>query len=314
AADVKRPKGVKRNDYRGWNDSLLLKGKRVQAIVVPEIGGRITHYSYKGENIIFENRSSAGKSLLNTTNNFWVGGYQADIGPELKGIPEHKELWMGPHRYEGLRANTIKTISPIDKDLGIRIEKDIMMDPDAGEIGIVQRLHNVSEKPVSYCIWDRTLCKGGGFAFFPLNPRSKFPAGWAIRKTVEGKYVYDGASPLHAKVKVLDGVLVAKAEGDEAKIGADSDAGWIAYARGKLLFVKYFPYYRNASYTDGGNSVELYFNQEVAELEPLSPETKLQPGAFYEFPEKWMLIPLEKEVRSHEEARALVELIPESPF
>ena len=119
---------------------------------------------------------------------------------------------------------------------------------------------------------------------------------------------------MHAKVKIMDGVLVAKAEGDEAKVGADSDAGWIAYARGKILFVKYFPYYRNSTYTDGGNSVELYFNNQVAELEPLSPETKLQPGAFYEFPEKWVLIPLEKEVKTYEDARALVDMVPETPF
>ena len=41
------------------------------------------------ENIIYENPTSFGKTLGNTTTNFWVGGYQCDIGPELRGIPDH---------------------------------------------------------------------------------------------------------------------------------------------------------------------------------------------------------------------------------
>jgi hypothetical protein len=314
AADAKLPKGAKKIDYMGWENSVSLKGKKWEVVVVPQVGGRIAQYSHKGENILFEVPSSAGKTLLSTGKPFSAGGYQCDIGPELSNLPEHPELWLGLNRIEPLRANTIKTLSPLDKTLGLRLEKDIMMDRDTGEVGIVQRLHNAGEKAVSYSMWDRTLCKGGGFAFFPLNTRSKFPAGWSIRKTIEGKFTYETQAPLHASVKIMDGVLVAKASGDEAKVGADSDAGWIAYARGKLLFVKYFPYFRNAVYSDGGNSVEVYFNREVAELEPLSPETKVQPGAFYEFPEKWILIPLEKEVASYEEARALVDRIPETPF
>jgi hypothetical protein len=115
-------------------------------------------------------------------------------------------------------------------------------------------------------------------------------------------------------VKILKGVLVAKAEGEATKIGADSDAGWIAYARGRLLFVKYFPYSPKGDYSDGGNSVEVYFDKSVGELEPLSPEVKLKPGESYSFPEKWTLIELNDEVTTFEEARKLVKKVPPSPF
>jgi hypothetical protein len=83
---------------------------------------------------------------------------------------------------------------------------------------------------------------------------------------------------------------------------------------GSLLFVKYFPYNRKGTYSDGGNSVEVYFDQRVAEIEPISPETKLQPGQNFSFPEKWVLIPLKKEVTTVEQARELVKRIKPSPF
>lgn len=115
-------------------------------------------------------------------------------------------------------------------------------------------------------------------------------------------------------MKVIDGVLVAKAEGKASKLGADSDAGWIAYALGRQMIVKYYPVFADGKYTDGGNTLELYFDPRVCELEPLSPEVTLKPGGEYAFPERWVLVPLEKDVTTHEEARALVDKVPPSPF
>ena len=40
----------------------------------------------------------------------------------------------------------------------------------------------------------------------------------------------------------------------------------------------------------------------------------MKPGETYSFPEKWVLIELPKEVAGYEQARALVKLIPKSPF
>jgi hypothetical protein len=130
-----------------------------------------------------------------------------------------------------------------------------------------------------------------------------------MRRTVNGKFVYDGVAPDSPKVKVAKGVLLARCAGPATKIGADSDSGWIAYARGRLLFVKYFPYVPGGDYSDGGNSVELYFDENVAELEPLSPEVKLRPNETYSFPEKWTLIELKEEVLTFEQARAVVKQI-----
>jgi hypothetical protein len=107
---------------------------------------------------------------------------------------------------------------------------------------------------------------------------------------------------------------VAETGGDATRLGADSDGQWIAYARGRLLFVKYYLYSPRGDYPGAGNSVEVYFDRRVTELNPLSPETALPPGGSFLFPEKWVLLPLDREVTTAEEARRLVPKIPPPPF
>ena len=310
------PKGVEVRPYTGWAESVFLNAaeRPVQAVVVPAIGGRIVHFSLDGQNILFENAASQGKTLAESKGGFWVGGYQCDAGPEIRGLEAHQGLFSGPHHWRPQGDFSIRTHSEMDRYLGVRIEKDLVLDPESGDLGLTQRMVNDSAHTVSYCLWDRTLCKGGGFAFFPLNKKSRFKSGWSIRVKAGEQLMYEGNQPYSPKVEVADGILVAEASGEDTKVGADSDAGWVAYTRGKLLFVKYFPYTAAGNYSDGGNSVEVYFDQRVAELEPISPEMKLQPGQNFTFPDKWTLIALDKEVATPDEERKLVKRIPPSPF
>ena len=297
-------------DYKGWEQFRLEAAEaRTVAMIIPTVGGRLVSYG-RGENILFDNPDYRGKTLENTPADALAQGYtgyNVDLGPELRRIPRHLPLWMGKYATSSIPGGA-RLVSDHDPAVGMTLIKEIRIDPKTGALDVRQVLKNSSDRDQSYCLWDRTLCRGGGFAFFPLHPKSARPGGWSVMKN--GSYV-EGT---HPGVKVLDGVLVAKAEGPSSKLGADSDAGWIAYARGRQLIVKFFPYFPEGKYTDGGNSVELYFDPKVCELEPLSPETALKPGEEYAFPEKWILIPLEREVSTHEEARALVEKIPAHPF
>ncbi len=317
SAENRLPDIVQQN-YGGWTDSLVMRGGDCKAVVVPSIGGRVLNFSLNGENILFDSTGANGRTLL-TSSNISVGGYQLDIGPELRGIPDHKWLWQGPWNWRLPRPFVVHVFSDPDKSVGVQLEKEFVIDPDTGEFGLTQRMRNIVTNDISFCLWDRTLCKVGGFAMFPLNRSSRFKAGWSIRRGARvPEYRYEGDKPSDARVRIMDGVLVARAEAvpDAAtlKVGADSDAGWIAYARGKILFVKYFPVFAKGNYSDGGNTVEFYCSERVAELEPLSPEVTLKPGETYSFPEKWILIELEKEVTSYEQARAFVKRIPRSPF
>lgn len=304
--------------YAGWKDCLVLRGGDCKAVVVPAIGGRILSYTLNGENILFDNPESNGRTLLNSSN-FLAGGYQLDLGPELRGVPNHKWLWQGPWGWRVPRPYAVHVFSDPELTVGVQLEKEIVIDPDTGDLGILQQMRNIITNDVSFCLWDRTLCKPGGYALLPVNRKSRFKAGWAIRRGNQvPEFRYDGDKPRDERVRVMDGVVVAQAKGlpdsPSIKIGTDGDAGWIAYARGRLLFVKYFPVTRDGNYTDGGNTTEFYCSDRVAELEPVSPEVTLKPAGTYSFPAKWTFIELAQEVNSFEKARAAVKLIPKSPF
>ncbi|HEX7899511.1 MAG TPA: hypothetical protein VF950_17215 [Planctomycetota bacterium] len=271
---------------------------KVVAVANPVAGGRLIEYSLGGENILLKDR-----------------GFQLDIGPEMRKIPAHPAIWTGKYTALPFGTSSVRLSSEIDPALGVRVVKEVGIDPANGALEIVGKMRNEAGREVSYCFWDRTLVEGKGWCLLPTNPKSKFPAKWVLgKRTPTTPWEYDGQNPSHPDMKLMDGVLVVKTGGPEQKVGTDTMDGWIAYARGKLLFVKYFPCYPAGKYTDGGLSLAHYYQPAFSELEPISPEVTLRAGQEYVFPQAWALIPLEKEVTSFEEARALVSRLPKSPF
>lgn len=302
------PPGVQQGPYGGWPGALFLKAPKpgVEAVVVPADGGRIARFALGGSNILFEQPGAEGKTLASEKNWFMVGGYQLDLGPETRGIPAHLPLWLGEYAWQSPRRATVRVTSPPDAGSGARLEKEISLDPRTGVLHLQQRLSNVAAHPITYCLWDRTLCRGGGFIFVALNPKSRFPSGWATPAKGGGKEVYDGTHPTSSDVDVSEGVLIAHAEGQGTKIGMDAQAGWIAYAVGRQLFIKRFPVEPRGQYSDGGCTVEIYFNDQKAELEALSSEVTLPAGQTVSFPETWRLTTLAAEVTTPAQARALI--------
>lgn len=285
---------------------------KVSAVAVPQAAGRVVHYGLEGQNALW-NPEKNGRLQAE-------GGFGLDLGPE-RTIARHPVIWDQKYHWAKVGTNIVTLTSENDPAVGVRVSKQISMDGRTGAIDLIQRMTNVSERNQAYCFWDRTLCPAGGFAIIPLNAMSRFPAKWVLgrRKVTDGKidyfwWEYDGVTPSHPNIRILDGMAVVKSQGKEQKIGADSDAGWIAYIHGRLLFVKYYPYFPKGKYIDNALSVAHYFSETLAELEPLSPEAQLRPEQEYLFPERWTLTWLDHAVTTHEEARAAAGSIPPSPF
>lgn len=307
APSARIPGRVQVGAYLGSEPALLLStpDAKATAVVLPAAAGRVVSYALDGENILY-NPSRNGQPQPD-------GGYGLDLGPE-RTIPPHPMLWKARHTW-ALMGDVVTVTSEREPAVGMRVGKNVRIDGATGALDVLQRMTNVSDGEQAWCFWDRTLCKSGGFGILRLNPKSRFPAKWALG-TRHGPlwWDYDGKTPSHPLIKVIDGVLVTKTQGAEQKVGADSDAGWIAYVRGRLLFVKYFPYFPDANYIDNGLSVAHYFNDSIAELEPLSPEIRLKPEGESLFAEHWTLTRLDREVTTHEEARALADRIPTYSF
>lgn len=309
-------KGIETGNYNGWENSILLEAPEaeVELIIVPVVGGRIIRYEVYGENLFYENRNAYGLTLKPDGAPFFVGGYQCDLGPELRDEPASNELWLGKWDAKPLRDYTVRLASKPDTRNGVQLEKDMILDPETGELGLIQRVKNISQKELEFSLWDRTVCKGGGFIIIPLAKSSKFNAGWSLRHRIDGKYIYDGINPKHPNVQTYGKMLVAQADGNPVKIGTDSDAGWIAYVIGSVMYVKYFLYEPRGDYGETGNTVVAYWDSRIVELGPVSPKKTLKPNEQYEFPEKWIIVHLKEAVTDFKKAKSAAAKVPPSPF
>ena len=206
--------GIRTEPYAGWKEVLAMEAKhaRIDLKVVPAVAGRIVHYALDGENIIFDNKDYVGKTLKDSDGKSLVQGYlgyQIDVGPKLRGIPSYLALWMGPYTWVRRPNRRVRLESPHDLSVGLSIEKEMALNAKTGALAVWQKMKNSSKKSRSYCLWDRTLCRGGGFVIVPLTQGRRYPQGWGL----VGNKEYVGKKPKHPKVKMIDGALVVHAEG-----------------------------------------------------------------------------------------------------
>ena len=163
---------------------------------------------------------------------------------------------------------------------------------------------NRSDKPVAHALWKRDMFKGEGFAFLPLNPQSSLKGGW----TLMTHPVAEGPQPYDPRVRVIDDLLILRAVGEgpenrPGKVGCDTVVGWLAYAREDWLLIKVWapgPPAEGYRYT-----VEIWFQNEMCEIEPLSPWVELAPGESAALNERWYLLPLSAPCWTFDEAAAL---------
>lgn len=66
-------------------------------------------------------------------------------------------------------------------------------------------------------------------------------------------------------------------------------AGWAAYARQGLLFLKRIAWQDGATYPDYGSSTEVFTQTTFLEVETLGPMQTLRPGEAAEHTERWWL-------------------------
>ncbi len=258
--------------YDNREACLELSNAAARLVIDPARGGRIVHYSREGGP------------------NFFLGGCQIDVGPELDYPPRHPVLWSGTYTAETLGPLAVRLTSAADEATGLQLVKVVELAPDGAGVTLQTTMKNVSKEDVAYCLWDRTMT-GAAYGFFELNPDSRFPAGWSMRRGQPGAWSYDGTNPGSPRVEIVDNLLVTVPGKKMEKVAADSVAGWIAGYGDGWLYVKRFPVAPRGDYADGGNSVEFWVDAAGTrtEIEPLSPKVRLRPGESYSFTQRWDL-------------------------
>lgn len=299
---------VENMSFHGW-DGVCLSNSLVDAVCVPEIGGRLMQFSLGPHDYLFVNPELLGKrfsyeeyagdgKLINWKN--YGGGktWPAPQGWEGEGQwPGPPDPMLDSGRYtaesnQGHERASVLMTSPPDQRSGLRIRRLLSVEASSSRLQLDLSFENISKKTIRWSIWDVAQLACGAadgvlnedcWLYIPTDPKREGPYEILFGED-NSQYQLDAAS----------GLLAVQYQGIVGKIGVHSPAGWIAFADREAGFAlcMQFPYQAAAEYPDQGATVECWTEAPgapssipirspgyILEAEILSPLFTLRPGA-----------------------------------
>lgn len=276
-------------EYFDLPDCTMLSNGKVDVIVTTDIGPRIIAYRFSGkDNVLAERPMTEGAE---TDWGMWrtLGGHRLWHAPE--SVP--RTYWPDnlPVEVKTLGSDTVVVRPPAEDAVGIQKEMQISLAADTSEVTITHRLTNVGLWPIETAPWAITIVRHGGVQIVPNEPfishdERKLPARpivvWNFTDLSDGRIKFG---------RKFIRVVPDAEKGEPSKIGVLNSRGWSAYQVGDALFVKRYPYVKDAQYPDMGVNHETFTKADFTEMETLAPMAVIQPGATATHVEKWYLFP-----------------------
>ena len=298
---------VEEFNFHGW-DGVRLSNGIVEAVCVPEIGGRLMQFSLGPHDYLFMNPELLGKRFTfeehagDGTILHWKNYGGAKTWPAPQGW-DGEGQWPGPPdpvldtgRYGSETNNdeasvSVLMTSPPDARTGLRIRRLLSLGAASSRLQLELSFENISERTIRWSIWDvaqmSCMTADGGlnedcWLYIPTDPKRERPYEILFGDD-NPQYQLDAESDL----------LAVQYRGIVGKIGVHSPAGWIVFAdrRSGFVLCMQFPYEREAEYPDKGATVECWTESPgapspipirspgyIMEAEALSPLFTLQPG------------------------------------
>lgn len=264
---------------------MRLSNGRVELVVTTDVGPRVIRFGFVGgQNLLKEFADHMGK----TGGSEWrsYGGHRLWHAPESN--PRTYAPDNDPVGYSW-NGKTLKLTQAVEATTGIAKEIEVTLDPDENYVSLLHRLVNKNLWPIELAPWCLTVMAAGGRAIFPQEPFRPHPEYllpsrplvlWAYTDMKDARWTW-GTKYIQLR---QDPKATTK-----QKIGMMNTLGWSAYYLDGELFLKRFGYDPRANYPDFGCNTESYTDHEMLEIETLGGLTRLQPGAFAEHREDWLL-------------------------
>jgi hypothetical protein len=282
---------MERVAYGGWTNCVRLANKAVELIVTADVGPRVIRFALAGgANVFKEYPDMVGK----TGGDEWriYGGHRLWHAPEAQ--PRSYCPDNGPVRVEPLGkggAGSLRVVQPTEPPTGIQKEIDLELPGDGALAKVTHRLRNNSAWPIRLAPWALSVMAPGGTAVIPLPPPGEHTAN-LTPVSMLGLWAYTDLSD--PRWTIGRRTILLRQDPKAAspqKVGVYVPAGWAAYVRDGVMFLKTFgPVAPCTAYGDFGCSVETYTNADMLELESVGPMAELPPGGAVEHVEHWRLI------------------------
>lgn len=163
-----------------------------------------------------------------------------------------------------------------------------------GEYAVVDHsLTNNGGVTIRCAAWAITQLTPGGTAVLPqsLDP---VDADAVLPNRTVALWPYTDAAAPEVDFRTDDIRIDASFSQQRLKIAVENRRGWLAYAMGREVFVKWAPLNDDRlDYADFGAAMQCYRDHRFLELETLSPLTDLAPGESLRHSEVWRLYDLQ---------------------
>lgn len=276
-------------ESHGYPNCLEIKNGDTRVVIDPNAGGRVLAYSFKGVDVMHQDASQNGWTTdVSDRPESHLAGGRFDIGPE-KLKPNSDLFFFGKWSNEITGNYSVKLTSQLDKNSGLQLTREFILDPNSSRLKVVQTIFNKGDNPIRTAHWSRTFAEGNGICFMPIELPSRFPNKYIVYE--QGRVM--DFLPAEPDVLVEDGYLVMYAPPTRPKFVMDvSTEGWIGYlTTSNRLFLKTFPVYSDKTYGEmsAANTSIWYNGTEMVEIEPMSPWEWINPGEENSFTENWYL-------------------------
>lgn len=291
---------VKRVEYNGWKDALIMSNGKVEAVIVPSIG-RVMQFRYVGEGGVFWENPAVAGSPVNPDSKEWInfGGDKPWPAPQADWPKVTPRGWPPPvgfdssvweakivpcernkgGTFKGLYGcseyvnrpdfHSLTLLSPIDPQYGIRVRRNIILLPSHHDLTITTVFEKVSSNPVKVGVWVISQLSEAAAVFIPIPKKTQYPDGYNKQ-----------SKELPEHFKVANGLIELKRDPKKStKIGNDaSSLLWVGKKHMLKIDSLRVP---NAEYPDNGSSAEVYTNPDplkYIELEMLGPLQEMKVG------------------------------------
>ena len=182
-------------------------------------------------------------------------------------------------------------------DLRTGIYKSISIRPIGdNSFEVTHKIVNNGMWDVELAAWALSVMAPGGTAVIPIpegDKTSLLPNGYLT--------VWPYTNMADKRVSWGERLILLrqdKAAKAKFKFGLNAENGWLAYVNNGAAFVKNFVHLTDAEYPDNGSSVEVFTNNEMLEIETLSPLYVLAPGEEIEHVERFSALTVSQPMKS----------------
>lgn len=272
--------------YLGRPDHVRLANAKIELLLSAAYGPRIIRCApIGGENLFAELPPERSPGKPTPFGEPWhaYGGHRLWHAPEdpvRTYFPDNRPVDLAVH------GSTVVARQEVEQNTHLRKSMEVSLDPAEPEATVLHCIENRGSFEVELSLWALTMMAPGGVGLYPNAPFQPFPERLVpVRPLVLWSYTRL-ADPRWTWGDRLFQLRQDPSRKDPQKVGFYDGEGWLAYRRADVLFVKRFDP-APGPHPDLGCNAETFTNDEMLELETLSPIVRIAPGAAATHTERW---------------------------